>query len=274
MPIASAFSKQAKRRANGRKPSRVERLRWSPRPPNGAVLFLRMAMRQIVAGYIRRARALLTDAAIEKIVGPVRTDASDHDTLLDRLHRISDTSFGEPVVSGVVDVASKRVAKHSTAEFDRLGIRVAAQDPALAAQIVSWKRGILARVRSIAEDSHAKLAKVLSEAAGLRVEALRSRIEETFGLARSKAETLARTQILQLNAKITEGRMVAAGITEYIWTTAGDERVSEAHADLEGQRFRFDDPPTDEDGNTGNPGEIRPNCRCQAYPVIPALDDE
>jgi hypothetical protein len=50
--------------------------------------------------------------------------------------------------------------------------------------------------------------------------------------------------------------------------------VRERHAELDGERFRWDDPPvTNEDGDENHPGEDY-QCRCTAYPVLPELGDE
>ena len=56
-------------------------------------------------------------------------------------------------------------------------------------------------------------------------------------------------------------------------STVNDGRVRDNHAELNGQRFRFDDPPmgggTSED-EPGNPGDGI-LCRCYADPVLDAL---
>jgi SPP1 gp7 family putative phage head morphogenesis protein len=85
---------------------------------------------------------------------------------------------------------------------------------------------------------------------------------------------LARDQILTLNAQINQSKQVNAGIEEYIWTAVADSRTRDDHADLDGQKFRYDDPPVSgTDGFVGHPGEPA-QCRCVAYPVIPALEDD
>ena len=88
----------------------------------------------------------------------------------------------------------------------------------------------------------------------------------------NRATLIARTEISKANAAITQARAEYAGVTHYVWRTAGDGDVRESHREMDGTVHRFDDPPTLSDGMTGNPGEF-PNCRCFAEPVIPEYDE-
>lgn len=80
-----------------------------------------------------------------------------------------------------------------------------------------------------------------------------------------RAVFIARDQSSKLNAALTQARHEDVGITKYTWSTSGDERVRESHAEKDGQVFEYTNPPED----TGNPGHDY-NCRCVA---IPYLDD-
>lgn len=108
----------------------------------------------------------------------------------------------------------------------------------------------------------------------VRVETLRSDLETQFGVNTRRARLIARDQILTLNAKLSEDRHKKVGITEYIWQTVQDGSVRSNHADLNGKRFKYAEPPmgggTNED-ERGNPG-TGIGCRCQAIPVLPAAD--
>jgi uncharacterized protein with gpF-like domain len=48
----------------------------------------------------------------------------------------------------------------------------------------------------------------------------------------------------------------------------GDADVRESHAEVDGEVFNWNNPPTLSDGETTHPGEIY-NCRCYAEPVLP-----
>ena len=129
-------------------------------------------------------------------------------------------------------------------------------------------------IKDATEKQIATVRKVLTENSTLSRDALRAKIQETTGASKAKADLWARDQTLKLNAEITKERHLAAGISEYVWTTSGDERVRDFHDDLNGQTFSWDDPPvTNERGDRNHPGEDY-QCRCIAYPVIdgPSLD--
>lgn len=93
-------------------------------------------------------------------------------------------------------------------------------------------------------------------------------------VTQSRAELIARDQVLKLNAEVTQKRHEAAGIVEFVWSTSRDERVRPDHKVLEGKRYRYDDPPVVDRrrGTRGLPG-IHFQCRCVAIPVIPGFDD-
>lgn len=50
---------------------------------------------------------------------------------------------------------------------------------------------------------------------------------------------------------------------EYIWRTEGDGKVRPSHAERDGKKFSWDNPP-----EGGHPGDA-PNCRCTAEDVEP-----
>jgi SPP1 gp7 family putative phage head morphogenesis protein len=91
-------------------------------------------------------------------------------------------------------------------------------------------------------------------------------IADRYGVSRSRAKLIARDQTAKLNSRITERRQRELGVTRYVWSTSGDERVRPEHQRLDGKTRRWDDPhPTE-----GHPGWAV-QCRCTAAPV---LDDE
>ena len=81
--------------------------------------------------------------------------------------------------------------------------------------------------------------------------------------AESRAMLIARDQSSKLNAALTRARHEDVGIKKYMWSTSGDERVRESHAEKDGQIFEYTNPPAD----TGHPGHDV-NCRCVQIPVL------
>jgi SPP1 gp7 family putative phage head morphogenesis protein len=139
-------------------------------------------------------------------------------------------------------------------------------------------------IKSLAGQQLDEITDTLAEAesSGLRVEEVRKAIQTQFNTTRSKADLLARDQVLKLNGNLTKVRHEAAGITKYIWTTAGDERVrgnpsgkwpNGMHYDLDGTEQEWSNPPiVSEDGRREHPGGDY-QCRCTAFPVLPELDE-
>jgi SPP1 gp7 family putative phage head morphogenesis protein len=87
-------------------------------------------------------------------------------------------------------------------------------------------------------------------------------LTEIGGFTRSRAKLIAVDQAESFNAKLNQIRQEQAGVTSYIWSTSRDRRVRPLHQQREGQRFRWDSPPSD-----GHPGQpVR--CRCIARAVL------
>lgn len=101
---------------------------------------------------------------------------------------------------------------------------------------------------------------------GLAPAGLKSLLVDRGNVSASRAELIARDQTLKLNAKINETHQTSAGVTSYVWSTSGDERVREEHAALAGETFDWSSPP-----EPGHPGEDY-QCRCVALPVMPEFD--
>lgn len=98
------------------------------------------------------------------------------------------------------------------------------------------------------------------------VEELKARLIDRADVSESRAELIARDQVLKINGTINEIRQGNAGVESYVWSTSRDERVRETHAELEGDVIPWSSPP-----EPGHPGQDF-QCRCVAIPVIPGLD--
>lgn len=124
-------------------------------------------------------------------------------------------------------------------------------------------------IKNLGEDQINRLTELLrnSTAHGVRSEELAPEVGKILDAGESRLQLIARDQTLKFYAATNQSAQQAAGIDSYIWVTSGDERVRESHAVLDGQEFRYDDPPDTGDG-FNNPGEDI-QCRCVATPVIP-----
>ena len=98
--------------------------------------------------------------------------------------------------------------------------------------------------------------------AGARPDAVAALLDAEFGIGKRRAATIAHDQVNKFYSSVNRARHQDLGITRYIWSDLGDSRVRRAHRLLDGQVFRYDNPPAG--GPPGHP--VR--CRCGEDPVI------
>lgn len=82
-------------------------------------------------------------------------------------------------------------------------------------------------------------------------------LAKKLNASKNRAAFIARDQTTKLNVGLTKVRHLSAGITRYIWKTAGDIRVRPKHAALEGKVRTWN--------KELEPGED-PGCRCVPIP--------
>lgn len=102
---------------------------------------------------------------------------------------------------------------------------------------------------------------------GERAEDIEQDLVDRFGVSQSRARLIARDQVGKLYGELAGARQQNLGVEAFVWRTSQDERVRPEHAELDGQRFRWEAPPAE-----GIPGEPV-NCRCTAEPVLDGLLD-
>jgi SPP1 gp7 family putative phage head morphogenesis protein len=110
---------------------------------------------------------------------------------------------------------------------------------------------------------------------GLRHEEIAQQLQETFEISRGRAALIARDQTSKFNGRLNQLRQENLGIDQYVWHTAGDERVRSEHAERNLQVYRWSDPPGDPEDPAagGHPGQAI-NCRCFATPVLDLGEDD
>lgn len=98
------------------------------------------------------------------------------------------------------------------------------------------------------------------------------------GLTKTQIKRIARTETAKAQSALMQARCEDMGLDMYIWRTAKDGRVRDAHAEMDGVLCRWSDPPNPEamfggynSGNGYPPGGIY-NCRCVALPVVDDRD--
>ena len=187
-----------------------------------------------------------------------------------------------------IDAVAQGVSEWTATEFARqvqsvMGIDIRLRVPEVSGLLDSFRsenldlivRGpVRGESVSLTDDKVDRIGDILSGGENRRVETIAGQIQDELGITDRRAALIARDQVLGLNGDITQARHEAAGIEEYTWSTSKDERVRPGHAELEGTRQRYDDPPVidEKTGRTGNPGDDF-QCRCVGIPIIEGFDE-
>jgi SPP1 gp7 family putative phage head morphogenesis protein len=102
-----------------------------------------------------------------------------------------------------------------------------------------------------------------------RAKEIAAEIMRSGDVAKSRAMTIARTEVARASSNFTQARAEAIGSTHYIWRTSHDGDVRSDHKALDGKAFAWSDPPIADkrSGARAHPGCIY-NCRCFAEPII------
>lgn len=124
-------------------------------------------------------------------------------------------------------------------------------------------------ITSIGDRYFAEIRQTVTDAVrtGRRSADLAADIEARYGVSQSRAKLIARDQIAKLNGQITEERQTSVGVTRYMWSASGDERVRQTHRANDGKVFDWREPPA-----TGHPGQDY-QCRCVAIPIFDDADE-
>lgn len=140
-----------------------------------------------------------------------------------------------------------------------------------AEQLKKWVEENVMLISSIPEDTLEKMREIVYDGFtnGKTTTRMLKEIQQVCGISRRRAELIARDQTAKLNGQIQRAQQMDAGITEYIWSDCGDERVRDSHRRLNGEKFRWDDPPVVDErtGRRCHPGQDY-QCRCIARPVF------
>ena len=88
-------------------------------------------------------------------------------------------------------------------------------------------------------------------------------LEDTYQSSGYNLRRLTRDQTSKMVGRLNQARQQQVGLTQYIWSTSGDNRVRPTHVANDGLTFSWDQPPA-----TGHPGEDV-QCRCVALAVLP-----
>ena len=162
----------------------------------------------------------------------------------------------------------KRAVKE-TVGIDLLDDYYAGQFYKLALEV--WTRQNIDLIKTIPSESLGRMRDIVLDGYrnGKTTTNIVKEILREYSMTRRHAQLIARDQIAKLNGEIAKKQQQDAGVEEYEWSDSRDERVRTRHHDLNGKRFRWDDPPVVDErtGRRCHPGGDY-QCRCVALPVF------
>lgn len=191
--------------------------------------------------------------------------------VLDKFEKKDHSADDEKIAQGFVNRGNTQNQQEVSKNLkNQTGIDLSAylgNSPRIAEKVNAMTTANVQLIKSIRSQYLDKVQNAVTQAMvnGTLNKDLVQQIKDIGKTTEKRAIFIARDQSSKLNAALTQARHEDVGITKYTWSTSGDERVRESHAEKDGQVFEYANPPAD----TGHPGHDF-NCRCVQ---IPYLDD-
>lgn len=189
--------------------------------------------------------------------------------VLEKYEKSDRTSQAENIANGFVNRGNTQNQQEVSKNLkNQTGIDLSAylgNSPRIAEKVNAMTTANVQLIKSIRSQYLDKVQNAVTQAMvnGTLNKDLVQQIKDIGKTTEKRAIFIARDQSSKLNAALTQARHEDVGITKYTWSTSGDERVRESHAEKEGQVFEYANPPAD----TGHPGHDF-NCRCVAIPYL------
>ena len=189
--------------------------------------------------------------------------------VLEKYEKSDRTSQAENIANGFVNRGNTQNQQEVSKNLkNQTGIDLSAylgNSPRIAEKVNAMTTANVQLIKSIRSQYLDKVQNAVTQAVvnGTLNKDLVQQIKDIGKTTEKRAIFIARDQSSKLNAALTQARHEDVGITKYTWSTSGDERVRESHAEKDGQVFEYANPPAD----TGHPAHDY-NCRCVAIPYL------
>jgi SPP1 gp7 family putative phage head morphogenesis protein len=172
----------------------------------------------------------------------------------------------EPIGEGVERHVGRVFSAEAKAQGVSKAVQAAGADVFTASEVAAWSRTQAQLILQLGERYLDELEAITNKAAALGTETSEvvKQYQARFDVNQRRADFIARNEIGNLNAQLTEETHKAAGVEEFVWVDSGDDKVRDLHEEIAGQTFPYPQ---------GHPTEGLPgqpfNCRCVAKPKIP-----
>jgi SPP1 gp7 family putative phage head morphogenesis protein len=254
------------------------------RPPYATQLWYAKEMRTLVERMARSTRREVTrlfdsrtaaeSLALDASLGSqARIAMNDLTRRYDKLFRVKANELAAAMVG--------RVDRDNRAKFGQ-SLREMSGDTTLSSRVL--REGALGDVTKAAIAENVSLIRSISQqylsdvnqavmraiTSGNGTADIIPELRKREGITLRRARIIARDQVSKTTAVVNKARAVANGVASFKWVHSGGGREPrELHLRLDGQVFRYDDPPVIDDrtGERGIPGQAI-NCRCVAVPVL------
>lgn len=249
-----------------------------PVPPNGIqVRYLAFLM-----GVLDKAHALVKERLVPYLEALVAHGDRREDAKPKRVNSTAEAiaqamlrAYSQERLAKMATAIAQQTSAHQKEQLFRqvkaaVGVPLSAiQDKGVPAMIRQFTAENVALIKTIPQQYLAQVETTVLQGmnAGKRHEEIALEIEERYEVASSRAELIARDQVLSFQADLNNTRQQNLGFDKYIWRTANDQRVREVHAEREGMVCEWAEGPGDpddpSDGEHPGDGIL---CRCFAEP--------
>lgn len=148
----------------------------------------------------------------------------------------------------VITLKASQIGDWNEKEFKRSIKTVVGVDPISKNQgyqtlIQSWAKENATLISSIQSTLLDDVAGVTQRgmSAGKSINDISKEIKDRYGVTKSRARLIARTEVGKLNGNLSKYRNEELGIKTYFWATSNDEKVRDSHRALNGKLCRWDD---------------------------------
>jgi len=175
----------------------------------------------------------------------------EFEALIKKKKKRQNTLFvdNETEIKGNVFQIGAQVNLHNAKQWERvtsvaIGTAFSVDSGWVPGLLRSWTNTNYTLIKSLSDEYIKKVNTIVAE--GVQQGSLYTTIMKDLrkmdkNMTRDRSELIARDQVGKLNGSLTEGRLLDAGVPEYIWSTAFDERVRSTHRQMNGSRNKWGD---------------------------------